>query len=733
MKTIYFFLSLFLIILFVSCESRKDNVFENYAWINEISHEHPRLFINGESLVNAKERALNDEKELFENMKNRVDKLIGQEIIFKDSLMQDGTNNGDHNYGTHAAESAFVYLVTEDEKYLNLTKNILKKLIEYYQFRNERNLNINWYAFSRINALAAYDWVYNDLTEEERTEYGQNLFEAISFMAVDQRQGMFRRNNGGIKTGFYGPPSLPWYTGIVFHKEGFNDSLTRAMLIKGYDDYNELLEYRSNAAGDDGGSASSVLGYCMGAYPWAEFNFFHTFKSATGHDVSQFWPYVPKFINYVFWNWLPGGREFGYGDARHTDNEIDLRMMHLHIAQMTHFYGDSQPDLIALGKWMQTKLEKERSSSFPYTRFLLNSYEEIQAESPSGDLPKARHFTNMGQIFLRSGSGPDDTYAIFSAGGILSQHRHFDNNNFVIYKKGYVTLDAGTRPQPGQHLSHYYCRTVAHNCITIKMPGEVLPDYWGSPALSEEKLPVPNDGGQNNQLGSEVIAFDENDYYIYIASDATDSYNKDKTNLVLRQFVFLPPDHFIVFDRVNSTQPDYQKRWLLHAAAEPHVNKNEFSTEHMEGRLFCKTLFPEKIEIKKIGGPGKQFWSDGRNWSLEVVSPDDWNYKNSRWLDDEHDLFGQWRIEVIPEEAKNDHIFLHLMQVGDTTLQSMADSESVRTDDMAGIRFAYAGKEYEVMFATKNEAGGKISISQGGKKMLEEVFSNKVKAQEGLY
>ena len=84
----------------------------------------------------------------------------------------------------------------------------------------------------------------------------------------------------------------------------------------------EVLEHRAAAAGEDGGSASATLGYWLGAYPWAEFNFFHTFRSATGRDLSRDWPYVGLLPAYIFWNWLPGMREFGAGDAMHRTNVI---------------------------------------------------------------------------------------------------------------------------------------------------------------------------------------------------------------------------------------------------------------------------------------------------------------------------------------------------------------------------------------------------------------------------
>jgi heparin/heparan-sulfate lyase len=263
------------------------------------------------------------------------------------------------------------------------------------------------------------------------------------------------------------------------------------------------------------------------------------------------------------------------------------------------------------------------------------------------------------------------------------------------------------------------------------MPGEVMPAYWDSgPALNEEDAETfPNDGGQNNRLGSEIIAFDEKEEYVYIASDATASYHQDKAELVLRQFVFLPPDHFVIFDRVSSTNSGYNKRWLLHTAAEPLVFGNEFYTDHWGGRLFCKTLFPENAELNKIGGPGKQFWSDGRNWALPEIEPGEWNYNSMRWLDNNLDLLGQWRIEVTPGTANRDDLFLHLLQVGDTTLQSMVNSKPIHSDDMVGVRFVHDKKEYELLFSTIDKAGGIISINQNGEQILEENFSDKVKPQ----
>jgi hypothetical protein len=700
-----------------NCEERRD-FDKDYSWIDKIRDDSPRLFLNQTLFPEIKKRALNEERNLLSDMKERTDLLFEQGIDFAQPL----TSNYDR-FGTSAVEAAFLYHVLDDEKYLDLSKEILVQLIDFYHTRNENSLSISWYNSNRMMALTAYDWIYNSLTDNERTRIGYSLLNAINFMLENGFPG---DNRLDIISGYYGTPALSWYAGLVFHEKGIDDDLAKKLLMLGYDNHIKLLEHRSNAYGDHGGAASGAMNYAITSYPWAEFNFLHTFNSATGLDITKEWSYIPYITQYAFWNWLPRDRQFGYGDNYHTSNNFPLSAFHIHLSQIVHFYGKTHPELISLAKWMKQEIEQRIDRPTPgsvsFTRFLLtNTHDEIKPAGPPEIMPKAMFFEPMGQIFMRSGSGPDDTYALFTAGGMLRMHRHYDNNNFVIFKKGFLALDSGNRPEPGIHLSHYYSRTVAHNCIIIRMPGEEMPTYWGRPAPGEEPVPpVPNDGGQNNLLGSEVIAFSENDHYVYIASDAADSYHEDKASLVLRQFVFLPPDHFVIFDRVGSTKPEYGKKWLLHTAAEPTFKRNEFFADHWEGRLFSRTLLPQDAELTKIGGPGKQFWSDGRNWPIPGS-------------DGTTDLLGQWRVEVSPGKPNTDDMFLHLIQVGDTSLESMVVSAPVTTDDMTGLRFTHENKEYEVMFNTDKEAGGRISISRDGRQILKDEFSIKVEKQRGMF
>ena len=683
--------------------------------------DHPRIFFNAETFPAFKKRALNEESGLFNEMRIQSDKLASKSLESSD-------------YGVQAAEAAFVYLVTGDEKYLTLTKELLKMSLVYYHERYARKRTVSWYSWSRINALAAYDWIFNHLSNEEKKEMGISFLQAVEqVQPTDTRHYFYPQENwSGHTTGFYGNRSLLWYVGLATYGEGI-DNRAESFLAEGYRLHMELLRHRQKAAGDDGGSATASMNYATWAYPWSVNNFFHTFHSATGKNIALDWPHVSYFTGYLYWNMLPGQRQFGVGDAQHDTNKIVLSHMKSHLQQIINFYGKSNPRNAAFGKWMIQQVPEGNYGSFPYTPILMTErHDDLAPIGPAEVMPFARHFENMGQIFMRSGAGPDDTYALFMAGGVLEQHKHWDNNHFALFKKGFLALDTGSRPQ-GQHTQHYYPRTVAHNCILIHMPGEMLPVYvdkgagggqrWGAPAPEEEELPIPNDGGQNELIGSSIVAFETHDNFSYVAGDATKSYSEKKCQFVLRQFVFLNPDFFVIFDRVISRMPGYKKTLLLHTATEPDIRQQQFTAYHEQGRLFSRTFLPEKANLVKIGGPGKQFVIDGRNYPM----PD------GHALPDTTQLLGQWRVEVSPLEQENECFFLHLIQVGDLNLEEMVKSKLVKKGSRVGVNFTLDSKEWEVLFGTEGDASGHISIRQNGTNLVNRELTQKVVPQKGLF
>ncbi|MHB8900456.1 MAG: heparinase II/III domain-containing protein [Thermoguttaceae bacterium] len=641
-------------------------------WTARIRPDHPRLFFNADTWPALRDRALNQELAWYDSIKERVDRLAGQ--------LEKVERPEPQELGPEAAWAAFVFLITDQPRYRDLSVKCLDASLRFYDQCFEQKKTVNWYSTSRVHATMAWDWLYNDLSDAQRQDLMSRLVTAVD-RVVKARPAIYRENMAGYESGFYGVRNSLWFIGCTAFGTGIQTDLANQWLVWGHDENLKMLQHRKTACGESGGGASPTLGYIFGAYPWAEQNYFYTWLSATGENIAPQWPHSAWLARYVIWNWIdarPAPLEFGYGDTPHTDNRLPISQLYTHMANVRHLYAESLPEAAALARHLQEKLpDQSYSRSYFLYPFLLGNLEKSPPAADPRRLPSAFHFEPMGQVFMRFGTGPDDTYCLFTCGGILSQHRHYDALNFVIYHRGHQALDSGTRYlefDNGQHLANYFAQTVAHNCVLVHQPGEPAARYWGGTVEG-------NHGGQHHQLGSLLKAFQVTDDYVYVAGDATACYQHgtirregqpdlpEKCSLVTRQLVFLKPDRFVIFDRVATTSPDLRKQWLLHTAHEPAITGNTFRTDHGDGRLFCRTLLPADARLEKVGGPGKEFWAAGKNWELvdQGLRPE------------QKAMMGQWRVEVSPATAQKEDFFLHVIQVGDQKLNQMDDVESIQT------------------------------------------------------
>ncbi|MFH1923868.1 MAG: heparinase II/III family protein [Planctomycetota bacterium] len=693
-------------------------------WTAKIRPDHPRLFFNADTWPEVRQRALGAEHEWYLATKARVDNLLA-EMEGKDSPEP-------RELGPQAAWAAFVFLVTDDARYLDLARKCLDTSLRFYDACFQEKKTVNWYSTSRVHAVMAWDWLYNHLSEAERADFMSRMVRAIDNV-LTARPTIYRENMSGYNTGFYGVKNCLWFIGTTAFATGIETERVNEWLLWGHDENLKMLEHRRKACGDDGGGASPTLGYVFGAYPWAEQNFFYTWLSSTGENIAPDWPHSAWLANYVIWNRIaaePEPLQFGYGDTPHTTNELGTGNLYTHMANIRHLYGGSAPEAAALARHVQELLPRQSySRSWFIYPFLLTGQADSPGPMAPDDLPHARHFDAMGQIFMRSGTGAADTYCLFTCGGLLAQHRHFDALNFVIHHRGFLALDSGTRYEEvenGRHLANYYAQTVAHNCVLIHQPGEPPARYWGGEVDR-------NHGGQHKQLGSVVKAFQTNDDFVYVAGDATACYQHgvvkregqadlgEKCSLATRQLVFLLPDHFVIFDRVTTTDPAYRKEWLLHTAHEPVISGKTIRVDHREGRMFCRTLLPLDAVLTPVGGPGKEFWAAGENWSIV-----------DRGLEPENlAMMGQWRVEVTPGAARADDVFLHVVQVGDQGLDTMDEVQLIQVEGTCGARLAVGDRTWEVTFSTSGEPAGHVKRT-GGSPVIDADLTTAVAPQAGI-
>lgn len=677
-------------------------------WTAAIRPDHPRLFFNRDTWPAVRDRAVGPEKAWCERIRTRVDRLLPE------------TQAGDpapRELGPEAAWAAFLFRLTGQDAYRQAALSCLRSSIAFYEQRLAERKAVDWYSTSRVHATLAWDWLYDDIPEPERPELMSRLVRVIDGV-LKARPPIPRENLSGYTTGFYGVHNCLWFIGCTAFGTGIETDRVNEWLVWGHDENLRLLEHRRKACGADGGAASPTLGYAFGAYPWAEQNFFYTWLSSTGENIAPQWPHSARFANYVIWNWIaaePYPLEFGCGDTPHTSNRLPIGHLYSHMRNIRHLFGTQYPQGAALARYVEDLLppaSRVHSSAWFIYPFLMTNLDASPPAAAPERLPRARFFEQMGQLFMRSGTGPDDTYALFTCGGALAQHRHYDALNLVIYHRGYLALDSGTRHREfenGQHLANYFAQSVAHNVVLIHQPGEPPARYWGGSVEA-------NHGGQHRQIGSALNAFAHTEEYVYAAGDATACYLHgpvrregqpdlpEKCSLAARQVLFLIPDRFVVFDRVVATDPSYRKEWLLHTAHEPLVQGYLTRADHDRGRLFCRTLLPEDAAVTVLGGPGKAYWAAGRNWD---IAADDLKPEQLA-------LVGQWRVEVAPGAPRTEDLFLHVFQVGSRDRAAMDPVRLVREGTRVGAELAVNKRTWTVLFDTAGGLGGRLRATGQG-------------------
>ncbi len=428
---------------------------------------------------------------------------------------------------------------------------------------------------------------------------------------------------------------------------------------------------------------------------------------------------------YVMYDFIyrrrPDGQVLPAGDTNHSRERAASYSLPMMLA--ASYYEDP---------YLQYEYERNVSLE-PHClihRLLWQDFDLVGKEP--NDLPLSRYSGSpFGWMIARTGW---DAWSVIAEMKINEQyvgnHQHLDGGSFQIYYRGPLAIDTGmyqgtTGGYNSAHNKNYTKRTVAHNSLLIYDPSEVYECYkYGG----EGQTPTAaNDGGQRlvgegwdtcrsfEDLMSEEYTvgktlahgFGPNQKkpeYTLLKGDITKAYRAAKAEEVRRSFVFLNmgvidvPAALIVCDHVVSTNPDFKKTWLLHSIEEPIISGSSFAVcrtkDGDQGMLFCDVLWPENASITKIGGPGKEFWSDGQNWP------------NSPRTKDVAGVSGAWRVEESPAEANTEDVFLNVIQVADTGCSTIREVKKIDTPQVIGavladraVLFARDGGSLESAFS----------------------------------
>jgi hypothetical protein len=387
--------------------------------------------------------------------------------------------------------------------------------------------------------------------------------------------------------------------------------------------------------------------------------------------------------------WTYGAERFAVeGDGSNTYGGHNEYPHHLRTVLAQYFRGSE------LSRYVANKRRKGSNFEARLVSFL---YEE-EPDSPLdlATFPLAHLASAIGRVYARSDWTDDATWFRFECGDYWNGHQHFEVGNFEIFRREPLATESGEyHDYLSNHSVNWLLRTIAHNCILVYQPDE----KWGR-MRDGERNKYANDGGQTKKWEwpvdsldiwksrreqferGEIVAYQNRPEYTYVAGDCTKAYVPSKLASWIRQIVFVRPYTFVIFDRVVSTRPEYEKTWLLHSRNEPEIKDLTAIIANGKGRLIVQTLLPEKPVIRKI---------EGYTYRDQTFDPPKTNLTP---------LANRWRIEVLPPAAQVEDIFLHVL-----TTDEPKPASVVRKGNQIGARVG----EVEVLFDGK--VGGMLALS----------------------
>ena len=346
------------------------------------------------------------------------------------------------------------------------------------------------------------------------------------------------------------------------------------------------------------------------------------------------------YIDFLSYTLRPDYNYAYFGDT--SDNKQSVQLFSRYLVDLFTIGTGS-----TLGQGFSLEIAKNSPAYYDYAgdvrwkiALLFDATKNASAVARS-TLPTGRWMSQKAQdvASLRSGWGPDDVFVYMTCGDYFGAHQHIESGSLQIARDGILTGPTGYYDNYGTtHWYNYYSQHSVHsNTLAIQDPGESFPNEStdscaGQPEVNEggqrpvqrdkmcDSFPNPDlptylkhvSGPPYNETGN-MTAFQTTSCFDYVGCNVTAAYsspgylidgNMAKANEVSRQLVFLHPELVVVFDRVESTDASFEKRFLLHDSMpgeSPTVTGQSFRITNPKGaELFGQTLLPADATLTTV-------------------------------------------------------------------------------------------------------------------------------------
>lgn len=492
----------------------------------------------------------------------------------------------------------------------------------------------------------AFDWLYQELSAQEKRAIADRVSELVRLMHGRYRHSDYN-NHVYLE---YGPLV---YAGLAFRGEGLIDEVAEKSLAEGEDLLkNHFIKTINQVGGEDGGWHESMSYHSL--FMWQFVHCLEAWRTATGEDLFPQCTGLRGDASWIVHCLRP------HDQSRVAVADINtpapLGAEHAaYLAITAARYRD------AVAQYLLRLAPKQYGSrTWPIVLW----YDATVPEADITQLPTAKAFRNLGWAAMRSDWSRDATFALFICGDFYAGHQHRDQNSFLIDRRGCLAIDAGEYGAKG---------TEFHNTLLIGGPQRP----WGN---DPRRFYAPIDPGTPQDTG-DLVAFCNRGPYAYACGQAAQAYERGKVESFTRQFLFIRPATFLVFDRVTVNGPPLEMKWLLHSLA-PSIGDQTVVVRDGQGTLTCIPLLPKDLTISRYPQKGAKRTDQCTEWAA-------------------------------PPAASRNFLFLLVADEAQPTANVVEGANAV------AVSLEVGGVAAEVEFASTGPPGGRIKIVAQGKVLDE--------------
>ena len=569
----------------------------------ELSGIHPRVYLTENEFDALRLRSRTTHKELWQQVLSRVRALNANPPAPPAQKRRE-----QNDVGIAIAEAALVYKIEGDKKYLDAAKRFMDAAVSYdiWGYANNKP-NVDLAAGHLLYGLGwAYDLLYNDLSDQERTRYRDKLIKQARLLAE-----YFRPKPG--KTFAYSqnhtfiPISGLAVTAYALYDET-PEAASWAQLARAVFD-RVLATYSQDGYYYEG------FEYWIFSTPWI-IHYLDAHVHATGEDLYEH-PGLRNMHKYVAHSMLPTGRYvFDFGDIfegpltragkgeeyprTHPNNRFHTNYNLLYRLAQRFKSGEAQ----GVAEWLRS-FNHVNAEDF----WSLVWFDPQVRAIPMAQQKTWHYFADHDVVFWRSDWSQNATAFAFKCGPseghhsaslqqqlpdwrLSSGHAHPDANSFIIFANGeYLTGDTGYAGIP---------MTEHHNTLVVNGRGQAK-EGLGHDAFAE----VPYESINRIRIADVKIQDD----YVLLKGDATSAYEPDLgVKKFIRSFEYRPSTGFTIRDEVETIKP-VTITSVIHAdGGLKKESEQRFVIDRRGTKLWIDLIEPKEVEsaiaVNTVTAPG---------------------------------------------------------------------------------------------------------------------------------